>query len=183
MMKLFAKTILLSILFLPLACDNRDSYQFDEKIIERVGTESVNFPSFFSSSLFFVKCTSNQIGVLQIQELREIYRNEYYDLEYMEFISLSLNQALDFNDKDINCFDVTPDIENVYRKGGIKSIIEKYCVTVDDQTFKIREGLIRTEINSILYYLFINNYLNFFDDVRGNYYIKSSDSLKREVLE
>jgi hypothetical protein len=64
----------------------------------------------------------------------------------------------------IQTFDINPTIRKMYENGGIDNLIKKYC-SQSDTFFSLNKGnLSPNEINSISYYLFLNQYFRVDDE-------------------
>jgi hypothetical protein len=61
-------------------------------------------------------------------------------------------------------FELEPNIKELYHKQGIMGLIERYCIGNGDEYTLNSRALKLSEINSISYYFFLNQYVRVDDD-------------------
>ncbi len=159
------------ILFFASCKDNKGS-AFDEKVVEKIAQESTEYPSEFSSIPFFGKCSNNQIGLVYLQDLRAIHTLKYKQLNFLEFLNKSLNQeiTIDYLDK-IKCFDLDKSVTLLYESNDFYTFLNLYTVKTKSNRTALKKEIKTNQIETVIYYLFVNNYLTSYDDYIGKYYV------------
>jgi hypothetical protein len=170
--------LVFSFLLFFLSCNKRQPKEFDKKIIELISEEDSKYPSVLSPVLFFGKCKDNKIAILHVQELKAIHKMKYNNLEFRFFLEQALNQKIDLNYNDkIPCFTINPDVAILYKKEHFDDFIKIFCDKIETHTIRLKSSIPDNQITSVLYFFFLNNYLSYFDDNIGRYYVKSTSSI------
>ncbi len=117
--------------------------------------------------------TNDSIYESGVRNLVEAY-NVLYKKEYKafpDFLFDVLNQKIkiEINEnktylRHSQAFILNPEIEKLYNRNGMEGLIEKYCSLIDGFYTLKRETLSQNEINSLSYYLFLNQYFRIDDD-------------------
>ena len=163
-------------LFCCLSCKTKHNLPFNENLIQRIVNEDQNFPSQFFN-LFFCKCQSGEIVPLSVYDLREIYRNEYSGVEYSSFLSNLLNQRTSIKCKDrSDSFKIDENVRKRYEEMSLNGFIEFYCKKRNQVSYYLKKDVTIEQRNTVLYLLFVNNYLTNVDDYAGFYVISKWDS-------
>jgi len=181
-MKLKFKILIFSLSLITSACNDKSSNSFDLKLIEIIIKEKPEYPILISSTLFG-KCNETGVVGFPTKELRFIYKAKYKNLEYAEFVKLALNQKLDLNySGGVTCFSLDLEVKNFYNNNQFEIFLDKFCKKVNNTEYRLKYDINEKQINSILYFLFVNNYLNFYDDMSGIRYIRNLKYLNYSLL-
>ncbi|HRB70956.1 MAG TPA: hypothetical protein PK776_03820 [Flavobacterium sp.] len=167
--------LLVVILTTNLSCRNSQSkkkFKFNTEIINRISNETTDLPSSFSSIFFFGKCTSGNVALLKVQDLKGLHKIKYPNLDFYTFLEKALNQEIvvDYKDK-VKCFEFDKSISSIYEKNDFNTFLELTCEKISGDKYTLKENINNGQINTVLYYCFINNYLTVFDDYIGKFYI------------
>ena len=164
-----------------MACEKNKINTFDEKLIEKMAGQETKLPSVFSSIPFFGICSNNRVALVYVQDLRAIHTAKYKKIGYSEFLQKTLNQqiSVEYQDK-IECFDLDKDVTTDYESKDFENFLHSYTEKTSSGKLALKPSVPEDNINSILYYLFLNNYLASYDDYIGKFYIYSSDSLNNK---
>lgn len=158
------------------SCINTEKVDFDKKLISKMSNEDISsgLPSRYGSISLFAKCGDNKIALTSIKELRTIHSLKYNNIEFSDFLSKALNQKLNisYNDK-IVCLNLDKHIDTYYKKNDFQKFLNSYTERINTNLI-LKSSLTEEEINTISYYLFINNYLVSHDDYIGKYYIRKT---------
>jgi len=156
-----------------ISCNTKHDISFNQNLIKSISEEDENLPSRFFNSLFFCKCQNEEILILSVYELREVYLKEYKHTNYKDFLTELFNQKLLVNcniqDKQIR---INEEVKKNYLKMPLKEFLNLYCTKKKENIFIIKNNMPDESKNTILYFLFINNYITNIDDYSGTYVIK-----------
>lgn len=170
-------SFLIIALFIITSCRDKHPIKplrFNKEIIDSISKETTDLPSAFSSIFFFGKCSSGNIALLEIQDLRGLHKIKFPNLDFHTFLEKSLNQEINVDLKDkIKCFELDEDITSMYTQNDFKTFLDLTCEKVNDGSYTLKKNINEKQINTVLYYCFINNYLAVFDDYIGKYYINT----------
>ena len=175
MMKYFVYNIcIFSLLIFTLYGCNQIKKQegISETLIKKIVNENINYPSSFSSYLFFGTCTDAGIFQLSVYDLREIHSKDFNNLKFDVFLTQFLNQKI-----SVNCngrFEkiiINPEVAGIYEKNGVSKLLNKYCERKGSQRLLFKKEINDRMKYSVLYFLFLNNYISNFDDYSGEYII------------
>jgi hypothetical protein len=162
-------------LFCCLSCKTKHNLLFNENLIQRIAHEDQNLPSQFFN-LFFCKCQSGEIVSLSVYDLREIYRNEYSGVEYSSFLSNLLNQRTSIQCKDrSDNFKIDENVRKRYEEMSLNEFLAFYCTERNQVSYYLKKDVTSEQRNTVLYFLFVNNYLTDVDDYAGFYVISKWD--------
>jgi hypothetical protein len=166
--------LLFAILFsCQLACKTDKAVFISEKFLQSISSEQESYPSQYSNVLFFCKCSANKILYLNIYELREIYKMEYRNNSYYEFLNDALNQRLILNcGEQYNEFQINETVNKNLKKNGINKFIDLYCTKNGTDLYWLIRDIKEDQRSTILYFLFVNNYITRTDDISGAFIIK-----------
>lgn len=164
-------TILLSV---HLSCSNA---KIDTSFIHRIAQEDVKFPSQFSNVIFFCKGVNNTFLIMDIYQLRELYKNEFADLSYYNFLENVLNQKIVINSAQYTGFEIDDKVDSLYMKININKFRDFYCIQRGENIYYLKREVNDVQRNTVLYYLFIHNYLTRIDDYTGAFVIRKSRDL------
>ena len=163
-----------------ISCNDRKVFKFNEKLIDRIANENLEIPSQYNSVILFCKCGDNEIALTYMQELRGVYKNRYNKMMFSQFVEDALNQKLDISYKDkIKCFSLDSKVKEKYEKNSFENFVNLYCDKFDG-VFRIKKNIKESQFNSILYYLFLHNYLTIFNDYEGYYYSQKASDFSKE---
>jgi hypothetical protein len=122
----------------------------------------------------FAKGESDSVFLIEdARELEEIYSVWPYNMDYKDFLTEVLNQKtiLHPHYKTIK-FALNKKVASKYKQNGLKKILKSYCIKIvrsDRDRYRLKKGLSEIELYSVMYFLFINNYLTEFSDESGIY--------------
>lgn len=161
------------------SCNKKSSVPFDEKLILEIANESTEFPSKYNSLTFFGICEKNKVRVLSVNELRFIHKKKYNQMKYKDFLSQVFNQKLDINYVDkIKCFELDQEVTNKYNdSSNVEEFIGLYSKKNNQKNHILKNDIPEKKLITIMYYLFLNNYLVTFDDYIGIYFIEKTSSV------
>jgi hypothetical protein len=165
--------LVLCLMTLNVGCNDKSKYYISEKLIQSISEEDSSFPSKYNGIIFFGKCTNDEIMVLDIKQIRDIYLSDYSHLEYKSYISELFNQQLTLNfDLGYPKYVLSTEVKYNYRNLNFESFINMYCIKTNNSNFVLKNNS-NNEINktTVLYYLFLNNYLTIFDEHTGIYVV------------
>jgi hypothetical protein len=161
--------ILLSTMISTLTCcKTNDKIHISDNLIEKIAKEDQILPSQYSNLNMFTKCQDNKIGLIDVHYLRDLYRSSIHTTDYETFIRNVLNQSLKIDCKDVpNKFELDSSIYHQYDKIGLKSFLNSYCTKKGANRYHLNKDLTINKTNSVLYILFLNNYISSKDDYLG----------------
>jgi hypothetical protein len=168
----------ITILFLLLlvSCHHKQKTSFSKHTIEFIANESPNYPSKFSNTSFYGKSFDNKIITMNVYELKEIYSSSHSKISYSDFLTQLLGQRVIVSDTvGGKLFTLDKQIEEKYSAMDFSSFLKEFCETANNHRYYLKHEITENQRNSILYFLFINNYLNYFDDISGTYTIKKQE--------
>jgi hypothetical protein len=169
------KIFILILLSCFLSCNTKYDTVLNQKLIKNISEEDKNYPSRFFNVLFFCKCKSDEISILSIYEIREVYLKEFNHIKYKDFLTELFNQSLLINcDTQGKKFWINEIVKKNYLKMPINEFLNFYCTKKSDNLFSLKNEIADEYKNTILYFLFLNNYLANIDDYSGTYIIKKA---------
>lgn len=149
-------------------CKTKYNIQISDNLIARMAKEDQMIPSQFSNLNLIARCLDNKIAIIDAHYLRELYRSSIYTTDYETFIRNLLNQSLKIDCKDVsNKFELDSSIYHQYDKIGLKSFLNSYCSKKGANRYHLNKDLTINKTNSVLYILFLNNYMSSEDDYLG----------------
>lgn len=167
------KIFILILLFCFLYCNAKHDIVFNQKLIKNISEEDKSYPSRYFNVLFFSKCQNDEISILSIYEIQEVYLKEFNHVKYKDFLTELFNQKslinCDVKDKK---FWINEVVKKNYLKMPINEFLNFYCTKKSDNLFSLKNKIPDEYKNTILYFLFLNNYLTNIDDYSGAYIIK-----------
>lgn len=169
------KIFILILLSCFLSCNIKNDIVFYQKLIKNISEEDKSYPSRFFNVLFFCKCQNDEILILSIYEIREVYLKDFNHIKYKDFLTQLFNQSL-----LINCgaqdkkFWINEVVKKYYLKMPINEFLNFYCTKKGNNLFSLKNEIKDEYKNTILYFLFLNNYLANIDDYSGTYIIKKA---------
>jgi hypothetical protein len=174
----FKLTISVIILFACFSCNTKQSEKFDSKIIDMISKEDPSYPSVFTPVFFFGKCEDDKIAILHVQELKMIHQIKYKNLSFKDFIEQALNQKIIVNyNHELTCFDINLDVDKVYNEDTFNDFMKQFCDVIDSRTILLKRNIPKDQKKSIFYFFFRHNYLSYFDDRTGRYYLRSTTDI------
>jgi len=172
-MRKLIKVLIITILISNLSCNQKQKIHFNQNFINSISEEDKNYPSRFFNLIFFCKCQNEEILFLNIDDIKEIYLKEFKDMEYKTFLTKLFNQRI-----KIHCagqktrFKINEIVKNNYLKLRTEDFVSFYCEKKRDNLFWLKTNFPEDQKNTVLYFLFINNYLANVDDYKGVAVIK-----------
>jgi hypothetical protein len=119
-------------------------------------------------------------------ELLEVYKSLYTHKysKFSVFLFDALNQKIKIDTKNpktllyySQTFVIAPSVNRIYNEKGVNGLIKAFCIDEGGCCMLKSGNLTLMEINSISYYLFLNQYLRFDDDYDGSIIFKKLTSL------
>jgi hypothetical protein len=100
-------------------------------------------------------------------------------MEYSSFLSNLLNQRISIKCKDRNdIFEINEDVKKRYEETSLNEFLEFYCTKRNQVSYYLKKDVTSEQRNTVLYFLFVNNYLTNVDDYAGFYIISKWDKNK-----
>ncbi len=157
-------------------CNTEQHTPFSENLIKNILEEDQNNPSSFFNFQFFCKCQDNKILPLDIYEIREVYLEEFNHVDYHDFLTDLLNQRIDIQcENQDNKFTIDQTVKKLYNEKNLNEFINFYCTKKRNNLFWLKSNIPDNQRNTILYFLFTNNYLTSFDDYSGAIVIRKME--------
>jgi hypothetical protein len=167
-MEKYTLTILLTITFFLIGCKMKNSIHINNAFIKEISQENQNLQIEFD--VFFCKCQDNQIVRLTLNQIRSLYKTSTSYDNFRMYITAVLNQRLKI---DCNSFDSTfeldPIIKDQYEKKGLDYLLKSFCIQSENDRYFLNPKISKNQLNTVLYYFFINNYISVEDDYLGTY--------------
>jgi hypothetical protein len=161
-------TILFAIAFFLIGCKTKNSIHINNTFIKEISQENQNLQIEFD--IFFCKCQDNQIVRLTLNQIRNLFRTSTSNDNFRMYVTAILNQRLKI---DCNSFDSTieldPIIKDQYEKKGVDYLLKSFCIQSVNDRYFLNPKMSKNQLNTVLYYFFINNYISVEDDYLGNY--------------
>jgi hypothetical protein len=171
--------VILIIVFNIASCNKH--IQFDKCIIESISEEDPDFPSWFFRYSFFCKGEKNEILLLDVMELRELYNENSFDMDYKTFLTKALNQQIILSNEERYAFHLDKNVTHEYQTRNLIDFIHLYCKNDGYDGYVLMIDIPDEQIETIFYYLFINNYLSVFADDAGFYLIFPTSKLSKDL--
>ncbi|WP_306353310.1 hypothetical protein [Flavobacterium sp. '19STA2R22 D10 B1'] len=157
-------------------------FVFDKILTSKMAEKNYELPLQYNNIMLFGKCKDDKIGLVYMSELRGIHKFKYKNLEFSAFLEKALNQEIDISYEDkIDCFEIDKTVSLLYKENSFDKFLDIIGDKIDTTTYSLKIDPNKKEINSILYFCFLNNYLASFDDYIGFFYIRKSSLLYTET--
>lgn len=161
-----------------IGCHKRQIH-INEVTIQELSKYHLDQPSATIALFLFVRSSSDELCRLNINTLYRIYKMSYIKSGkgFREFISSCLNQREPIESESLKKaggieFRINKNIDDDLTVLGINHFIDKYCNKINSGRFEVKREYKNSEqINSILYFLFVNNYRVLSDDYAGKYIV------------
>lgn len=176
------KQIFLFLIFFMISCNNQEIYFSSEKI-DKLAEGDFSLPSPYFSIYLFVKLDNGEICKTNIDALYYVYE-KFYVSDYSKF-NLFLYDVLNqkkklnktnFSHIDIEYFEIDDEIKSKYKNLNFKDFKDFYCENKDSKEFILKQDIYNSysieKLNSVFFYLFINDYQITLDDNIGQYKIR-----------
>ncbi len=175
-MKKYNNCLILLLLICSLSCNSSvQNVPFSKSLIKSIAEEQSNLPSRFSNLLFFCKCLDNEILSLSVYGLKEVYLNEFGYTSYYDFLTNLLNQKIAIKCRDQSQrFKMNENVRKRYKDVNLNEFLDFYCTKEGNNLFGLKNSTTNEQQNTVLYFLFINNYLISFDDYSGIYVVRKN---------
>lgn len=174
-MKKLNKILILLFIACCLSCNTKHDIPFNQTIIKSISEEDENSPSRYFNSLFFCKCQNEEISILNIYEIREVYHKEFKQMKFKDFLTELFNQKLIINCSISNTkFNINDNVKKNYLNMTFDDFLNFYCVKKRENLFWLKNEVAEVSKNSVLYFLFTNSYITNIDDYNGAYVIKKT---------
>jgi len=172
--------VFLIVFFLCCACSKEENKveKFSPKIIDLISKEDFSYPSAFNPFLFFGRCGNDKIAILHPHELKKIHELQYRDLKFIDFLSKVLDESITINCSDkYYSFKIDSSVYKLYKKENFANFSMQYCDRMDSNTFILKKNLSKQKMNSVFYLFFKHNYLSYFNDKIGRYYLRNTKTI------
>ncbi|MDE5494230.1 hypothetical protein [Elizabethkingia meningoseptica] len=173
----------LVILALALISCTKSNIDVSDKFIKEISTvdnEDNDITKLYipenATNLLYLKLDNNKMLCMNTLEVKDIYDKSYkkdYKTFYL-FLKKALNQKIDISINHIERNNVIIfDLENNILNKSNDLIKKEYLKKIDNDNYYFAPGSISlNQKQTVLYKMFIDNYLISFDDYSGNYMIK-----------
>lgn len=172
--------IILLLFFVLSSCNNSNIHISDKFIneIARINDEdkdsSISYIPEKATNLLYLKLSNGRIICTNALELQSIYVDYYKEhyITYYAFLTEALNQSININPNQIQKIDVIIfDLEKSILNKSVDMIEREYFEKNDKIYSFYPKKMSLNQKQSILYKMFIDNYLISFDDYEGKYII------------
>lgn len=154
----------------------------NKNFINKLSSVQNGLPSLYFNYYLYFKMDNNEILETNINLIYEMYKS-YYSQEYTDFntyLKNLLNKKEIIKSEYVNDLKQKGDmlanlsnIDNSIEKMSIENIEKKYLNLEQQDTFVLQTGKVETtKAKTILYKMFINDYIITFSDYGGYYNIK-----------
>ena len=116
-------------------------------------------------NILFVKLDNGKYLRTNGNELFTIYKKNYNQINYYDFLDRILNQKMVIKNNFINDSNTFYLNQNLVEK-SIAAIVKKFSIANENETYRFKASP-NDDYNSILYCFFINGYEINFDDYSG----------------
>ncbi len=167
--------IITTILIMIVSCSkHKQENYFESSIVKKIAklTNIKPPPPVISFTKIYLIDEKKNVLESNIMDLKMIYntfyKNKFTDFNGFLFEVLNQKMYLPLSYKKylsrIQTFVIAPTIKHLYENEGIGSLLKKYCFQ-SDRFFSLNKGTLSLdEINSISYYLFLNQYFRVDDE-------------------
>jgi hypothetical protein len=153
------------------SCSSKSEPIFNNCEIDLLAQDDSIVPSQYNYFDFFCKGSNKSVAKLQYKELKEVYQNQFYNLDYADYLFKLLNQKIAINTENRYYFQLDDIIYEKYKNCDLNVFLSYYCEKNKNERYKLTKLLSQSELNTFSYLLFINGYFVSFDDYRGVYRI------------
>lgn len=169
------KKVIVSLLLLGCSSAPQSSNYFGLSTIKNLAELTLIEPppAIISVTPVYVIGINDSISQSNIIDMRNVYQAIYSGSypEFSDFLFDALNQNIKFAAKNPNTyyyytetFSVAQKIKRIYEERNVLGLLKMYCYYDNGYYTLNRETLSLNEINSISYYLFLNQYMRIDDD-------------------
>jgi hypothetical protein len=167
-MKIKIAILLSAMISILICCKTSDKIPISNNLIEKIAKEDQAIPSQYSNLNLFIQCEDNKIAMINVHYLREFYRSSHHNSDYETFLKSLLNQSVRLDCKNVsNKFELDSSIYAQYDKIGLKPFLSSYCKQIGVKIYNLNKDLSENKTKTVLYILFINNYMSAQDDYLG----------------
>jgi hypothetical protein len=165
------KILLIALLIICFSCEKKPN-EFNKKLIEKISKENSALPSRYNSIILFIKSKENKVAKTNVQELKGLHKFEYNKMKFSDFLSDALNQKISIDCQGVNFFGLNKEVVHLYKNNDFNTFLSFYSEKVIGSNRLIFKNKVEeNQINTVFYFLFLNNYLVSFDDISGMYFI------------
>ncbi len=163
---------LLIIVIILVGCKTQNDLTIKYNLIKEISQEDQNLPSQFNY-IFFCKCQNNQVVRLNVYQLRELYKDSASNTDFETYLMTVLNLKSKIDCKNFNtAFELDPEIKGQYEKKGKGYLLKSFCRKSGKDRYYLNIDIPQYQRNTVMYFLFINNYMSREDDHLGTYVIR-----------
>jgi hypothetical protein len=163
--------VFIFLILIHLSCSVNNIDPLDESFIRKISQEDVHIPSQFSNVAFFCKGLNHTILFLNVNQLREIHQSKFANITYYDFLTDALNQKIIIKSIQYNNFKIDKTIDRLYNRMNINEFRDLFCIQRGADIYYLKRDINDIQRNTVLYYLFIHNYLTRLDDYSGAFII------------
>jgi len=145
--------------------------------LTKIGNLNLETPPIYPTFLLFGLCDSNFIFVTNLYELHKYFISNKTNQSFEDFLKVILDK------RKANCIDefehiqINESIKKEYERIGGSNLLQKYCKELESGDYRLKAGTNKSNIHTLLYYFYLNNYLATFDDYSGNYFLTSMEDI------
>ena len=170
------------------SCITKHNVCFDSRVINivSISIEEPLLPPYFLGIPFFCKGENGKTILSDVQELLEIYNENSFDMDYETFLTKVLNQQMVLSDKILenkvsSGFYLDKEVVDEYKKNKFEDFLLIYFEAIGINRYELNVKVDKNKMNTIFYFLFINNYLTVYDDYIGFYYALPTSTLTENL--
>ncbi len=164
--------------FALISCNKKQNTSIDNNLILLISNDVG--PSLFMGIPFYCQGEGGKIIRIESRELRILYNEGTFNLDYLSFLRKVLNQQIKLqSNKRVYTFNIDKDVNEEYQSKNLADFMHLYCNSNGTGEYILKKGFTENQRNSIFYFLFINNYLSVFNDYSGSFNIFSVSKYSR----
>lgn len=178
---------IIALVFFSFCSSSQSVIFFDLPRLEKIAQlSSIEPPPAIASMRVYVIGANDSISECNFVRLQDVYKSLYTDKysKFSTFLFDALNQKIRLDTRNFKTalyysqnFEIAPNINGIYNEKGFNGLIQKFCVDKEGFYSLNSSTLNLSEINSISYYLFLNQYMRLDDDYEGTIAFKKLTSL------
>ncbi|WP_149526267.1 hypothetical protein [Sphingobacterium hotanense] len=160
---------------------SKSNFEFDKILLQNIVNEDHNNPSTYYFPVF-ISYSESEKGLTYIDYLNTVYNQksiyEKNKISYEKFISDALSQKKKFlkSEIDADAFKINSRTFETYYKFGLKYTIEKHLEIFDEGSYKLKKGIEKSELYTLMYLCFTNGSIVIYDDYIDIYFIEQMSS-------
>jgi len=169
-------------IFALISCNKKQNISIDNNLILLISNDVR--PSLFSGVPFYCQGEGGKVIRIESQDLRIIYNEGTFEMDYLSFLRKVLNQQIKLqSNRSVYTFNIDKDVDKEYQSKNLADFMHLYCKSYGTGEYVLKKGFTENQRNSIFYFLFINNYLSVLDDYSGSFNIFSVSKLRYHAVD